>query len=134
MSPTALSLCLLRDSGYQADPVERFIPEVTEKRDWLGCVDVIAVHPYRQPHFVAVQATSLANLSTRVAKCKSRPGCRAWIRAGGVFECHGWVQRGGRWEVKRIEIAGEDLESVPVEIPPRRSRRLKTPDLFPQEV
>jgi hypothetical protein len=56
-----------------------------------------------------VQCTCLSNLSSRVKKAKAWPEVAAWLRAGGKFECWGWFRRGGKWDVKQVDVSIEDL-------------------------
>jgi hypothetical protein len=131
-SPTALSLALLRRSGYVADVCERWIPIPGKKirKDLFGCFDVLAIDQ-REPAILAVQCTSVGHVADRLAKAKSKPALKAWLRAGGRMEVWGWAKRGDRWEVKRVEVRGEDLADVVVSAPRRRrGRNPKQPDLF----
>jgi hypothetical protein len=73
-SPTARTLAYLRRRGYTAGVVERFIAGVGEhgqgiRRDFLGCIDLIAVKPGSP--ILGVQATSISNVSARLAKAKA---------------------------------------------------------------
>lgn len=130
MSPTALSLNLLRRSGYVADVVERFIAAGNIRKDFLGCIDIIAVSGRREPRVLAVQATSLANVAARVNKAKGKAELKTWLASGSAFQVWGWFLRAGRWQVKVVEVKGEDLAEVTIQAPRRRSRRPVQPELF----
>jgi hypothetical protein len=130
-SPTARSLALLRRSGYLAESVERWIPGANIRRDLFHVGDVLAVHPYRQPAFLLVQATSRPNVSARLAKAKASAELATWLRAGGAFEIWGWHRPGKRWEVHRVAV--QDLGAVVVQAMPRRGRRAVQGDLFQGE-
>jgi hypothetical protein len=129
MSPTARSLSHLRKCGYVADVAERFIAHAGIRRDFLGFVDIIAVSR-REPGVLAVQATTLDHVGHRLAKARSRPELKVWLRAGAAFEVWGWFQRAGRWEVKRVAVQPEDLAAVPVQAPARRRRAPRQRELF----
>jgi hypothetical protein len=105
-SPTSRSLQLLRQSGYSACVVERFLTQAGIRKDAFGA-DILACHPVRQ-ELLLVQATTASNLSSRVRKTKALPEVKAWLRAGGKFECWGWFQKGGRWDCRRAPITLED--------------------------
>jgi len=45
MTPAAFTLELLRDAGWCADVVERYVEAAKIRRDFIGCVDVIAFRP-----------------------------------------------------------------------------------------
>lgn len=122
-SPTSLTLRRLREQGFVAAPVERFLPQVNRKRDLFGVADVLAFHP-RDRVFLLVQATSIGHVADRLARCRVRPELALWLRAGGVFEVWGWSWRGGQWQLKRVQVSPNDLQTVLLEAPrPRRARR-----------
>jgi hypothetical protein len=112
----------LRASGYTAEVVERWLPWANVRRDFLQCIDILAIRR-GEPGVLGVQATSGSNLSARLAKAKGKPGLRVWLAAGNRFECWGWQRRNGRWTVRLVEVKGEDLTGVLVEAPPSRRRR-----------
>jgi hypothetical protein len=118
MTPTALSLQLLRREGFMADVVERLLPHARVRKDLFGFGDVLAVMPGEA--LLAVQATSGSNVAARLAKAKALPALRIWL--GHRFGVWGWQLRSGRWTVRRVAFRAEDL--VPVELTPRpRPRR-----------
>jgi hypothetical protein len=130
MTPTALTLRLLRLACFTAEPVERFIAGAGEhgqgiRRDWGHFADVLACHPVRK-EILLVQASTLGNVSARLNKARGRPELRQWLSAGGLFEVHGWVKREGRWRCKQVAIELRDLgelAAVVVSQPPRKKRR-----------
>jgi hypothetical protein len=121
-TPTGRTLDLLRKQGFLADVVERWLPRVERHRDLFGFADVLAVHP-RDRFFMLVQVTTAGHLAHRLAKAKRRPELASWLRAGGRFEVHGWELRAGRWQMRRVEVRGEDLADVVLFAP--RSRRAR---------
>lgn len=120
MTPTARSLRLLRSEGYMVEVTERWIPHVNRRRDLFGFADVLAVHP-RDKVFLLVQVTTVGHVADRLKKAKAVPALRTWLAAGGRFEVWGWAKRASRWEVRRVEVCGQDL--VPIDLAPRRPRR-----------
>jgi hypothetical protein len=131
MTPTARTLDHLRRAGFIAEVVERWIPRANIRKDFLGCVDIIAFHRSR-PGIVGVQATSLPNVAARLTKAKGRPELAAWLRAGGQFQVWGWAMHTGRWTPKVVEVQASDLNTQAVVIvqPGRRSRRREQAELF----
>src|SRR5262249_12213986 len=121
-TPTCLTLDALRRSRFVTETVEKWLPRVNRRRDLFGCIDIIAVDR-REPGILAVQATSLAHVTDRLAKAKSKPALAAWLKAGGRFEVWGWARRDGRWEVKIVAVRAGDLEPMVVMAPARRSKR-----------
>lgn len=124
MSPTARSLAYLRQLGFIAAPVERYIAELQESRDVWRFGDILAAHPIEKLTLI-VQATSLHNVAARKAKSLEQPELAAWLAAGNHFEIHGWVQKDGRWSVHRLEITAETegFRAVTIARPPRKKRR-----------
>jgi hypothetical protein len=124
-SPTARTLKLLRELGFEADVVERRVFRAVTK-DFLGVVDVIGVKAGESP--LGIQTTSASNAAARLTKARSAPRLRAWLAAGCRFEVWSWGKRGARWEVRRVELCGADLE--PTDLTPRPKRRRKEKGLF----
>lgn len=106
MSPTARSLKRLRDLGYHADVVERWIPGANIRRDFLGAVDMIGVGPGGT---LAVQATSDSNVSARVRKLCACDGVAAMLSAGWAVEVWGWRKNGRRWAHRAVSLTPADL-------------------------
>jgi hypothetical protein len=125
MSPTALSLRLLRRQGWLACIVERRLPiDRFVTVDAFGVGDILACHPHERK-VMLVQTTSARNAAHRVAKAKARPELAGWLRAGGNFQVWAWSKRSSRWEARIIGVAGEDLEPVVLQAPRRRMRQNK---------
>ncbi len=129
-TPMSLTLNLLRKSGYLADVCERWVPHAEIRRDLFHVADVLAVHPLRR-EVLMVQATSLANLSTRVRKVRGQAELPALLRAGISIQCWGWYRTSaGRWRVKVVTIRPGDLGQVLPRQPARRRRRGTQRELF----
>ena len=128
MSPTARTLVHLRKCGYVGDVVERWIAAAGVRRDFMGFADVIAVSR-REPDILAIQATTLANVSARLAKARSCPELKVWLKSAR-FEVWGWAKRASRWEVRRVAVRAEDLGPVVVQAPGRRRRANRQRLLF----
>jgi hypothetical protein len=121
MTPTGRTLEHLRRDGWTAEVVERYLAQVERHRDYLGCVDIVAVKP-GEP-VLAVQATSLIHVAARVRKARAAPGLRAWLGTGhAAFQVWGWAKRGERWAVKVVELRPADLAPVVLQAPRRRRR------------
>lgn len=105
MSPTARALKDARDLGWTAEKVEhRLRRNVT--RDFLGCIDVIALTPLDT---IGIQVTSGSNHAARVAKAKAEPRLRVWLSgAHRYFAVWSYSKKGkaGKrkfWE-RRVEV------------------------------
>ena len=89
-SPTQKSLEHLRKQGYVAEVVEKTIPKTFIKKDLWGFVDIVAI---RDGETVGVQATSVANVSSRVNKIMDSEHYHTVKDAGWKIEVHGWERR-----------------------------------------
>ena len=124
MTPTARTLTRLRDLGYIACVVERWVPRANVRRDAFGFGDILAAHPGERAVLI-VQATTIGHVAHRLAKARALPELAAWLRAGGRFEVHGWARRGKRWAVKVVSVEAQDLAAVIVQAPRRRKPKGK---------
>lgn len=116
MSPTARSLKRLRELGYHADVVERWIPGANIRRDFLGGVDILAYAEDGRPA-QAIQATTWTNVLARQKKLAALPGTRALIASGVEVRVWGWRREchDGRrpiWAVRDILLTPADLTSA----------------------
>jgi hypothetical protein len=96
-SPTARSLALLRRGGYCAGIVERFIVQANVRKDLFGCIDLVAVK-------------------------RGESGVLG-VQPSNRYEVWGWAKRCPRWEVRRVALAGSDLQAAISTAPPRQGRR-----------
>lgn len=120
--PTARTLKELRSLGYVAQVVEKWIPQCRKRLDLFGCIDILSVEnglmmPGGRRGILAVQATSGANHSARVAKAKAEPLLRTWLETGSTFEVWSWAKRGARgkrklWTLRREHLTLNDLPST----------------------
>lgn len=98
LSPTQLSLRLLRENGYTAQVVEVWNPHARIRQDFLGIIDIIAL---RGEETLAVQCTSAAGVSARVKKMAESPNIGAMREANWRILCWGWAKINGRWVLTR---------------------------------
>lgn len=98
MSPTARTLKLLRDKGYEAGVVERFNSFTKQRHDLLGCIDIVACKPGHG--IIGVQACAGASHAARVKKSAAQPGLRTWLLSGGGFVVVSWAKQGARGKRK----------------------------------
>jgi hypothetical protein len=94
VSPTSLSLRHLRDEGWTAEVVERWVPSRGPAggihRDLFGMLDIVGI---RGPETLGVQTTSAANVSHRWKKMLDddhAPVLDALMIAGWRIVIHGW--------------------------------------------
>lgn len=131
-SPTALSLRHYRAAGCLVDVVERWLPNAPRPgtkggqgihRDLFGIIDLVAI-AIDEP-ILGIQATSLGNVSARVAKAQGSSALAVWLRTGARFVVIGWAKRDGRWVPKIVELRGPDIvaavtTAIPRKRPPSR--------------
>lgn len=98
LSPTQLTLRHLRKDGWQAEVVEHWNPHARRRVDLFGFVDVLAVG---EQGTIAVQATTAANVSSRVKKINEHENRDKVLAAGWKVVVYGWEKRKGRWVLAR---------------------------------
>lgn len=96
-SPTQRSLKHLRDLGFAADVVERWIPGANIRRDMFQIVDIYALDEYGRS--IYVQTTSASNMAARRAKIQTSDILPLLALRGKVL-LHGWKKVNGRWALK----------------------------------
>ena len=97
MSPTARSLKYLREMGYLADVVERWIPMARIRKDLFGIGDIFAIKDNER---LIVQTTSASNVSARVRKIADHENTPKVRSAGVSIHVHGWRKNAaGRWVI-----------------------------------
>lgn len=97
MSPTQLSLRLLREQGWLVAVVEKWNPYAKIRQDLFGFIDIIAI---KGDTVMAVQATTEANMAARLKKIASLDSAAIWKCSTRTIEVHGWSKRGERGKRK----------------------------------
>jgi hypothetical protein len=124
-SPTARTLGRLRECGYVCEIVERWIPRLNRRKDFLGIGDVLGIRPGLP--LLLIQCTSAGNTSSRISKALRSPGLRIWLRTGCEFRVWGWAGP----KLKETPITLADTQGVPIaHRPPRRKRHRAERGLF----
>lgn len=113
MSPTQLSLALLRRQGWTVAIVERWNAHAHIRQDLFGFADLLAMQPGFG--FIAIQCCAASSNSKRVDKIKAEPRARTFIESQGKVYVHSWAKRGPRgkakhWSVSETEIELKDFE------------------------
>ena len=116
-SPTERTLKWLRDDGYLAEVVERWVPGANVHKDLYGFIDIIAI---KGNVTVAIQATSSSNVAPRVRKVIASPHLAAVRMAGWSVWVLGW---GISYVPRLVDLTREDVH---VGRSVRRSRRPET--------
>lgn len=92
MSPTQRSLREMRKRGYLCDVVERWIAPARVRKDLYGIADLLCI---KDEDVVAVQATSLSNVSARIAKIACHENTPIVRKAGIRILVQGWGKSAG---------------------------------------
>ena len=112
-SPTSRTLELLRERWAEAvDIVEHWNPFSKTKKDLFGFADILAC---LAGEIIAIQTTSLDNVSARRKKIYACDAASAWLKCGGKIWLVGWgkavpnnreKRRAGTWysKIELIEL------------------------------
>lgn len=104
-SPMQRSLAVLRERGYLAEVVERWIPGANIRKDFAGFIDILGVHREREGDVIAVQTTTAAHLAERIAKILEHENLGVIRKANIAIWAHGWSKRGGRWHLREENLS-----------------------------
>ena len=103
MSPTQRSKAHLEAEGYTVAIVERWNPFAKIRQDLFGFVDLLAI---REGETLAVQTTSLNNVSHRVQKIAEHQNVGAVRKAGWRIVVHGWGKgTNGRYRLREVDCS-----------------------------
>lgn len=70
--------------------------------DLFNFIDLIAIDAQRT---IAIQSTSAAGISARLAKIRSLPEARRWADCRGrQIKLHGWKKKEGNWYVRVLTL------------------------------
>ncbi len=82
--------------------VEKWNPHARIRQDLFGFIDLVAV---KRDETLAVQTTSLSNISQRVAKISESEAAPKVREAGWKIEVHGWRKLKTGWEPKIVDLS-----------------------------
>lgn len=99
MTPTQRSLAKLRNEGFSACVVEKWIPHIRQRKDAFGFGDILACKPsyIGCGSVLLVQTTTRANATARMNKICATAEAGIWLASGGRIVVHGWQKTKGRW-------------------------------------
>lgn len=80
LNPTRLALDECARRGWIAEKVEQRLPRCFVTKDFLGCIDIIALAGRT---ILGIQVTSRSNHASRRNKAIAEPRLHAWFNAGG---------------------------------------------------
>ena len=103
-SPTQLTLKKLRDQGYIAEVVEKYVRTGKGgfRKDLFGFIDVLAIKPNE---VLGVQATSRSHVRNRCNKIAEAELVGNVRDANIKIEVWGWDKKDGRWRCKTVDCS-----------------------------
>ena len=102
MTPTQRTLKKLRDDGWMAEVVERWVPGANIRKDLFGWIDIMAL---RDGQTLAVQCTSYSNMSARVKKIEESETIAEVRKAGWSVWVIGWRKVNNRWAERTVDCS-----------------------------
>jgi hypothetical protein len=102
MTPTQRTLKKLRDDGWIAEVVERWVPGANIRKDLFGWIDIMAL---RDGQTLAVQCTSYSNMSARVKKIEGSETIAEVRKAGWSVWVIGWRKVNNRWTERTVDCS-----------------------------
>jgi len=104
VSPTQRTLAALRDEGWHAEVVEKWIPGANIRKDLWGFADILCLRAGSVP--LVVQCTSASNVSARVKKITESP-LLALVRGSNIaIEVRGWSKnKAGKWIQRIVDLS-----------------------------
>jgi len=104
---TGRTLKRLREMGWDAAVVERYLAVCRVRQDMFGFADVLA---FSEDRVLAVQTTTQANFAAHKPKIEALLVARRWVASDlRALELWGWAKRGERgkrklWTVRRERV------------------------------
>lgn len=114
-SPVQRSLKHLRDEGWTACVVEKWLPargtmKFGRRIDAFGFADILACKEFNYKGTIAlVQTTTRAHMNDHREKIFAIPEFHIWRGAGGTVLLHGWKKTGPRGKRKTWQVTEEVL-------------------------
>lgn len=109
MTPTQRSIAKLKADGYIVANVEKWIPQIRQRKDAFGFGDLLC-SKIGVNGALLVQTTSGSNVSARLAKIRGIAEARIWIASGNAIHVHGWKKSGPRGQRKVWTCRVENVE------------------------
>ncbi len=99
-SPTSRSLEHLRNQGYLACVVEKWVQRAKIRVDAFGCIDILAIRP---GEVLGVQATTRGHVADRINKIRGLDHFEALKASPIKIVVHGW----GKMASGKVELREE---------------------------
>ena len=103
ISPTQLSLAMLREDGWFCWITEHYNYYARKKQDLWGFIDIIALKPGQ---VLGVQTTTASNMSARIKKIADHENVGNVRESGVMLHVHGWHQDDKKkWHCKVKDVS-----------------------------
>lgn len=129
MTPTQRTLKLIRDRGWTAEVVERWIPGAFIRRDYLNIIDIIAL---TGTEIIGVQSCGESFADHKKKIHDHADAAAKWLASGGRLLLIGWrpmkVKRGGiakKYEPREIEFYLFDMGGPEMRTPEKQYAELR---------
>jgi hypothetical protein len=93
----------MRERGFHAEVVEKWVPGANIRRDLWGFADVLCIGSAKP--ITVVQSTSDSNVAARIAKIAESPLVSLVREAGIRILVQGWRKVKGRWQVREVDVS-----------------------------
>jgi hypothetical protein len=87
---TARTLRYLRERGYQAEVVEKYLPYAKRRKDLFDIIDIIAIDG---KNILGVQSCSGSAFAEHDKKIIASPATNIWLASGGLLWLMGWRKK-----------------------------------------
>lgn len=119
-SPTQRALKECKALGWEAQVVEKWVPQARKRVDLYGCIDILALAdphlfipyggtPAERWDLIGIQVTSASNHAARRAKALAEPRIKHWLQAGCRFEVWSYGRKGAKGKRKLWTLRIEQL-------------------------
>lgn len=90
-----------KEQGYLVANVEKWNAFTKTRHDLFGCIDILAIG---NGETVAIQATSKANMNSRIKKIEDSDALPIMLTSNWRICVEGWYKIKNRWTVKEFEF------------------------------
>lgn len=101
---TLRSRKLMEERGFHVELTEHYNAYTQRRHDLWTFADLLCIHK-ETGEIVAVQSTSLSNISSRINKITDSDLLPIVRRAGIGVAVHGWSKKLNRWQCREEDIS-----------------------------
>ena len=90
MTNTARTLKYLRDHGWKAEVVEKYLSYAKRRRDLFDVIDIVAING---KNILGVQSCGGSTFAEHDEKILASPATKLWLASGGLLWLMGWRKK-----------------------------------------